>query len=110
MATVWHKPLANSRPPTPPAAPPMQRSDFRFFERLRVRWAEIDAQRIVFNGHYLMYLDTAIAGYWRALGMPYAETMARFEGDLFVRKAELEYMASARYDDVLAIGIRCARV
>ena len=47
MATVWHKPLANSRPPTPPAAPPMQRSDFRFFERLRVRWAEIDAQRIV---------------------------------------------------------------
>jgi len=88
----------------------MQRSDFRFFERLRVRWAEIDAQRIVFNGHYLMYLDTAIAGYWRALGIPYAETMARFDGDLFVRKAELEYMASARYDDVLDIGIRCARV
>jgi YbgC/YbaW family acyl-CoA thioester hydrolase len=88
----------------------MQRSDFRFFERLRVRWAEIDAQKIVFNGHYLMYLDTAIAGYWRALGMPYAETMARFDGDLFVRKAELEYMASARYDDVLDIGIRCARV
>jgi YbgC/YbaW family acyl-CoA thioester hydrolase len=88
----------------------MQRSDFRFFERLRVRWAEIDAQRIVFNGHYLMYLDTAVAGYWRALGVPYAETMARFDGDLFVRKAELEYLASARYDDVLDVGIRCARV
>ena len=55
----------------------MQRSDFRFFERLRVRWAEIDAQQIVFNGHYLTYFDTAIAGYWRALAMPYAETMAR---------------------------------
>ena len=88
----------------------MQRSDFRFFERLRVRWAEIDAQKIVFNGHYLMYFDTAVAGYWRALGVPYAQTMVALDGDLFVRKAELEYLASARYDDVLDIGLRCARV
>ena len=51
--------------------PEMQRSDFRFTERLRVRWAEMDIQQIVFNGHYLMYFDTAIAGYWRALAMPY---------------------------------------
>ena len=88
----------------------MQRSDFRFFERLRVRWAEIDAQKIVFNGHYLMYFDTAVAGYWRALALPYAESMHALGGDLFVRKAEVEYMASARYDDVLDIGMRCARV
>ena len=88
----------------------MQRSDFRFFERLRVRWAEIDAQKIVFNGHYLMYFDTAVAGYWRALALPYAESMHAFGGDLFVRKAEVDYLASARYDDVLDIGMRCARV
>ena len=53
----------------------MTRSDFRFFDRLRVRWAEIDAQKIVFNGHYLMYFDIAVAGYWRALALPYAQTM-----------------------------------
>lgn len=88
----------------------MLRSDFRFFERLRVRWAEIDAQKIVFNGHYLMYFDTAVAGYWRALALPYAESMHSLGGDLFVRKAEVEYLASARYDDVLDIGIRCDRV
>jgi YbgC/YbaW family acyl-CoA thioester hydrolase len=88
----------------------MQRSDFRFFERLRVRWAEIDAQKIVFNGHYLMYFDTAVAGYWRALALPYAESMHALGGDLFVRKAEVDYIASARYDDVLDIGMRCARV
>ena len=88
----------------------MQRSDFRFLERLRVRWAEIDAQQIVFNGHYLTYFDTAIAGYWRALAMPYAATMAALGGDLFVRKATLEYLASARYDDVLDIGMKCARI
>jgi YbgC/YbaW family acyl-CoA thioester hydrolase len=88
----------------------MKRSDFRFTERLRVRWAEIDAQQIVFNGHYLTYFDTAVCGYWRALAVPYAQTMARFGGDLFVRKASVEYLASARYDDLLEIGMRCARI
>ena len=88
----------------------MTRTEFRFFDRLRVRWAEIDAQKIVFNGHYLMYVDTAVAGYWRALALPYAQTMAQLEGDLFVRKATVEYESSARYDDVLDVGIRCARV
>jgi YbgC/YbaW family acyl-CoA thioester hydrolase len=88
----------------------MKRSDFRFLDRLRVRWSEVDMQRIVFNGHYLMYFDTAIAGYWRALAMPYEATMRDLQGDLFVRKATLEYVGSARYDDVCDVGMRCARV
>ncbi len=88
----------------------MQRSDFRFFERLRVRWSEIDAQKIVFNGHYLTYLDTAMAGYWRALAVPYAATMQALDGELFMRKAELDYLAPARYDDVIDVGLRCGRI
>ena len=88
----------------------MKRSEFRFVERLRVRWAEVDMQKIVFNGHYLMYFDTAVGGYWRALAMPYHETMAYLDGDLFVRKATVEYEGSARYDDVLDIGVRCGRI
>ena len=88
----------------------MIRSDFRFTERLRVRWAEIDAQNIVFNGHYLMYFDTAIAGYWRAIALPYHETMRLLQGDLYMRKASLEYLGSARYDDTIDVGVRCERV
>ena len=87
-----------------------QRSEFRHFERLRVRWAEVDMQNIVFNGHYLMYFDTAVAGYWRAMALPYADTMAYLGGDLFVRKASCEYEASARYDDLLDVGIRTQRI
>jgi YbgC/YbaW family acyl-CoA thioester hydrolase len=90
--------------------PAPQRRNFRCFERLRVRWAEIDAQHIVFNGHYLTYFDTAVSGYWRALASPYAATMAELGGDLFVRKATLEYLDAARYDEVLDIGVRCERV
>ena len=89
---------------------PPQRKDFRFAERHRVRWVEVDMQAIVFNGHYLMYFDTAVAGYWRALALPYHETMHALGGDLFVRKATLEYVASARYDEPLETGIRCARI
>ena len=84
--------------------------NFRFFHRLRVRWAEVDMQKIVFNGHYLMYLDTAISDYWRALALPYEAAMARLGGDLYVKKATLEYQASARYDDQLDIGLRCVRI
>ncbi len=88
----------------------MKRSDFRFLDRLRVRWAEIDAQKIVFNAHYLMYFDTAVAGYWRALALPYAQSMESLGGDLYVRKASVEYHGSARYDDLLEVGMRCARI
>ena len=88
----------------------LQRSDFHFFHSLRVRWAEVDMQHIVFNAHYLMYLDTAMGDYWRALAMPYQESMVLLGGDMYVKKATLEYHASARYDDMLHVGLRCSRV
>jgi len=87
-----------------------QRSDFRHFHRLRVRWAEVDVQAIVFNAHYLTYFDTAVTGYWRALALPYAQAMAQLQGDLYLRKAGVEFHASARMDDALDIGLRCARI
>ena len=88
----------------------MQRSDFRCIHRLRVRWAEVDAQKIVFNAHYLMYIDTAMADFWRALALPYEVSMHALGGDVYVKKATVEYHASARLDDTLDVGLRCARV
>jgi YbgC/YbaW family acyl-CoA thioester hydrolase len=88
----------------------IQRTDFRHLERLRVRWAEVDLQKIVFNAHYLMYFDTAVAGYWRAMRLPYHETMEIVQGDFFARKATVEYLASARYEDLIDVGVRCARI
>lgn len=87
-----------------------ERGDFRCLDPLRVRWAEVDLQRIVFNGHYLMYFDTAVAAYWRQMAMPYHEAMHELQGDLYVRKATLEYEASAQYDDQLHIGMRLLRL
>ncbi|TFZ04969.1 YbgC/FadM family acyl-CoA thioesterase [Ramlibacter rhizophilus] len=89
---------------------PLDRSAFRFFHRLRVRWAEVDMQKIVFNAHYLMYFDTAVADYWRALALPYEEAMHQLDGDLYVKTASIEFHGSARMDDQLEIGLRCARI
>ena len=88
----------------------MQRQDFRFSHRLRVRWVEVDMQQIVFNGHYLMYFDTAVTDYWRRLAMPYAATMQQLGGDLYVKKASLEYHASAEMDDFLDVCMRCEHI
>jgi acyl-CoA thioester hydrolase len=89
----------------------MPRDDFRCEHRLRVRWAEVDMQKVVFNGHYLTYIDTAIAEYWRAIGLPYPEGyVERYGQDVFLRKATVEYLGSARYEDLLAIHARVARL
>ncbi|HYN12988.1 MAG TPA: thioesterase family protein [Burkholderiales bacterium] len=89
----------------------MPRADFVCAPQLRVRWAEVDMQKIVFNGHYLTYIDTAVAEYWREIGLPYPQGyVERYANDLYLRKATLEYLGSARYDDLLAVCCRVARL
>jgi len=86
-------------------------ADFVCVSRLRVRWAEVDMQKIVFNGHYLTYIDTAVADYWRAIGLPYPDGyVERYGNDVFLRKASVEYLGSARYDDELAVYCRVSRL
>jgi len=82
-----------------------KRSDFTFFHPLRVRWAECDAQGIVFNVNYFLYFDVGMTEYFRNLG---------FEGegmfDFFTAHAEADYRAPARFDEQIEIGGRCARL
>ncbi len=88
----------------------IQRSEFTFFHRLRVRWAEVDLQRVVFNGNYLLYFDVAFTEFWRATGLPDPLSQQQTGRELFVRKAELEYLGSATFDDELDIGVRCTKI
>jgi acyl-CoA thioester hydrolase len=88
----------------------MARSDFRFSHRLRVRWAEVDRQGIVFNGHYLTYFDVGVTEYYRQIGHPYPDALLAAGCDLFARKAEIEYHASAVYDDLIEVCVRVARM
>ncbi len=89
----------------------MAREDFRFSHTLRVRWAEVDKQGIVFNGNYFTYFDVTITEYWRDIGIAYPEGFVDVYGtDLYTVKASAEYHGSAEYDDVLSIYGRTAKL
>jgi YbgC/YbaW family acyl-CoA thioester hydrolase len=67
-------------------------------------------QKIVFNAHYLMYFDTAMADYWRTLALPYEEAMLELGGELYLKKSIVEHHASARFDDLLDVGVQCQKI
>jgi len=85
-------------------------ADFRLRLPLRVRWAEVDRQGVVFNGHYLTYCDVCITEYWRAIGVRYPDDIVGDGTDIFVRRASLDYFAAAVYDDELLVCGRVARL
>lgn len=89
----------------------MIKEDFKFVHRLRVRWAEVDRQDVVFNGHYFLYFDVAVAEYWRAIGFNYpAELVEEFGTDIYAVRASADYHGSATYDDLIDIGCRAGRI
>ena len=89
----------------------MPREDYTCTHQLRVRWSEVDMQKIVFNGNYMNYIDVAIAEYWRAIGLPYPDGYVdRYANDVYLRKASVEYLGSAHYDDLLDVLVRVARL
>ena len=87
----------------------MQQHEFRFSHPLRVRWAEADMQGIVFNGHYLTYADVGITEYFRTLrdANPNADITG---SEYFAVRTLLEYQAPARFDELLDIHVRIARL
>jgi YbgC/YbaW family acyl-CoA thioester hydrolase len=110
LRVAWKLPSAPPKIADSMNTEPLKLADCRHRETLRIRWAEVDLQGIVFNGHYLTYFDTAIAGYWRSLALPYEDSMKRLGGDLYVKKATLEYHGSAHFDERCAVGVRCDRI
>jgi len=88
----------------------MGKDEFAFSHRLRVRWAEVDRQGIVFNGHYLTYFDVGMTEYLRAIGIPYPDGLLEYDGDLFLVKATVEYKSPALYDDELDCYVRVGRI
>lgn len=88
----------------------MAYEDFRHRVPLRVRWAEVDMQGVVFNGHYLTYCDVCLTEYWRAIGLRYPEDFLKLGSDTYARKITIEYHAPALYDDELDVCGRAARL
>lgn len=83
---------------------------FNFSYPLRVRYSEIDGQKVVFNAHYLTYLDTTITEYFRPiLGDNWLEAYSQTFNIVLV-KSTLEFKSPARMDDQLLVKCKVTRL
>lgn len=83
---------------------------FAFAHELRVRWSETDPQGVVFNANYLLYADVGFTEYLRALGYPYPMPTKDAGTELFAVRSEVDFRGSARFDEVIGVAVRTARI
>jgi acyl-CoA thioester hydrolase len=79
---------------------------FKFSSLTRVGFSDTDAQGIVYYGRYLPYFDAARVEYHRHLDMLRMDV----GGELVMRASDIEYHAPARFDELLEVFIRVARI
>jgi acyl-CoA thioester hydrolase len=79
---------------------------FKYAAYTRVGFSDTDAQGIVYYGRYLPYFDLARVEYHRHLGL------LQVDGDyeFVMRASSVGYLAPARFDDLIEVFIRPARV
>ena len=79
---------------------------FRYSALTRVWFSDTDAQGVVYYGRYLPYFDHARTEYHRHLGL----ALAMEDGEFAMRASTVEYRAAARFDDLLEVFVRVARL
>lgn len=83
-----------------------------FEHRVRVRYGEVDPQRVVFNAHWFAYFDDALTQYFAYLGFDPKETFLEEHAgfDVMLVRAEIEWKGSAGFDDEIVITVRPERL
>ncbi|ANI40196.1 thioesterase superfamily protein [Mycolicibacterium vaccae ATCC 25954] len=73
------------------------------------RYAEVDQQGVVFNGHYLTWFDEACTGLLESLGVSYPELIT--DGcDFQVVHAEIDFASPVRWRDRVRVTAQCTRI
>ncbi len=83
---------------------------FAFSTPIKVRYAEIDGQKVVFNSRYLEYVDVAVTEYWDWTGIAEALGAAWHETEFHVRRVELDYLKPFVLGDVIDANVRIERL
>jgi acyl-CoA thioester hydrolase len=84
----------------------------RHTHSIRIRYGEIDQQGVVFNAHYVAYIDDAVEAWladfhdMRLAAEPGTELA---EWDFMLKKIEVEWLSSARYREPLEIDMAVRR-
>ena len=78
---------------------------FNYAALARVAFSDTDAQGVVYYGRYMPYFDLARNEYHRHLGRVRLGNV-----DFAMRAISVEYVAPARFDDLLEIFVRVERI
>jgi len=73
------------------------------------RYAEVDQQGVVFNGHYLTWFDEACTGFLDHVGVTYPGLIATGH-DIQVVHSEIDYLAGVRWRDSVRVAVQCGRI
>ena len=92
---------------TPAAGPTDELPGYAFSAFMRVGFSETDAQGVVYYGRYLPYFDRARVEYLRHLGLLHGLPEHH---EFVMRRSTQEYEAPARFDDLIEVFVRTARI
>ena len=82
-----------------------RRPPFRYSTVTRVWFSDTDAQGVVYYGRYLPYFDHARTEYHRHLG-----SLGIAGAEFVMRASHVDYLAPARFDDLLECFVRVSRL
>jgi acyl-CoA thioester hydrolase len=81
---------------------------FKYSALDRVGFSDTDAQGIVYYGRYMPYFDLSRVEYHRHLGM--APGGKRRKHEFVMRANAIDYLAPARFDDLIEVFVRISRI
>jgi acyl-CoA thioester hydrolase len=80
-----------------------------FEHTFTVRYFEVDAQGVVFNGWYLAYFDEALSHFLAARGLPY-QAMLDAGYDVQLVRSEIDWRSGLRWQDDARVAVSTARI
>jgi acyl-CoA thioester hydrolase len=83
-------------------------TDFRF--GLRVRYAEVDFQGIVYFAHYATYFDVAIHEFFRSLPYDYTAIRSTTGTDFNIIRCVVEFKRPLLFDEVFEVEVKLGRI
>jgi acyl-CoA thioester hydrolase len=85
-----------------------ERTGFRF--GLRVRYAEVDYQGIVYFAHYATYFDVGIHEFFRSLPYDYTAFRQTTGTDFNIVRSLVEHRRPLRFDEAFEVEVRIGRI
>lgn len=81
-----------------------------FTHELRVRYSECDAQGVVFNANWFLFVDVAMMEFWRRLVGGYRALQTDFGLEVVMAKNGADFRAPAYFDDEIGVTPEIDRI